>query len=514
MDCAIKIKHTFFVIILCVVGNCLTAQNLIENSLFNDIFDVYYLGSNIGVCPHPSFSGGSHKKWANGGGYHLCHGDSGQFQLWAPYAYRFTPGGSHMPATKRGLGYGNIITLQCGPDYPEFPVFRSINRCGRSRQFINYSNLNLEKDSLYVVEFFYRTNPFARFQSRNLTYGFYSDSVSLHDSIVVTKVNDVLDEYPSYDEWKHHRSFFTSTGEEMTLFFNGEGLDSLIKQTDSLRIPPYFPSPIRGHHNMHWRSAGTLIDDVHLYKASDTMFTVTLPEDTVLCLGDSLWLHAEPEGFKLEDTVTTYEWSTGETTQSIKVTETGEYWVEVRINHTYWARDTIVVEFEPYPEWPKPFGDILEQCNDVGSSWEEVNGPELKHGGLYFWSTGSDEQTAYVSEPGFYWLEVQTPCYTESDTFELKQINCIESDPYIPSAFTPGGHNPLWIIGGLEQGARVEVFDRWGQRVFHSEDYHNNWWDGTYNGAPLPTGVYTYRIVAPREGRDPYDEIGTVTIVR
>ncbi|MCC5917940.1 MAG: gliding motility-associated C-terminal domain-containing protein, partial [Cryomorphaceae bacterium] len=74
--------------------------------------------------------------------------------------------------------------------------------------------------------------------------------------------------------------------------------------------------------------------------------------------------------------------------------------------------------------------------------------------------------------------------------------------------------NPLWIIGGIEENTQVEVFNRWGQRVFKSDDYLNNWWDGTFNGQILPAGVYTYRIVAHYEMRDPVQKIGTVIIVR
>jgi gliding motility-associated-like protein len=46
---------------------------------------------------------------------------------------------------------------------------------------------------------------------------------------------------------------------------------------------------------------------------------------------------------------------------------------------------------------------------------------------------------------------------------------------------------------GIPQPYTFSVFDRWGNRVFHSDDYQNNW-DGTYNGQPLPLGAYTYQI--------------------
>ncbi|HXB30854.1 MAG TPA: gliding motility-associated C-terminal domain-containing protein, partial [Puia sp.] len=42
-------------------------------------------------------------------------------------------------------------------------------------------------------------------------------------------------------------------------------------------------------------------------------------------------------------------------------------------------------------------------------------------------------------------------------------------------------------------GATVDVFNRYGQPVFHSEN-SNKAWDGTYNGKPLPVGTYYYII--------------------
>jgi gliding motility-associated-like protein len=67
----------------------------------------------------------------------------------------------------------------------------------------------------------------------------------------------------------------------------------------------------------------------------------------------------------------------------------------------------------------------------------------------------------------------------------------------VPNAFSPNGDgiNDTWIISNLSAypGATVDVFNRYGQLVFHSENY-NKAWDGTYNGNPLPMGTYYYII--------------------
>ncbi len=67
----------------------------------------------------------------------------------------------------------------------------------------------------------------------------------------------------------------------------------------------------------------------------------------------------------------------------------------------------------------------------------------------------------------------------------------------VPNAFSPNGDgiNDTWIITNLSAypGATVDVYNRYGQLVFHSENASKAW-DGTYNGKPLPMATYYYII--------------------
>jgi len=67
----------------------------------------------------------------------------------------------------------------------------------------------------------------------------------------------------------------------------------------------------------------------------------------------------------------------------------------------------------------------------------------------------------------------------------------------IPNAFTPNGDgiNDYWNLKGMENnpGSLVQVFTRYGQKVFESKGYQHPF-DGTYGGKELPTGVYYYII--------------------
>ncbi len=80
-----------------------------------------------------------------------------------------------------------------------------------------------------------------------------------------------------------------------------------------------------------------------------------------------------------------------------------------------------------------------------------------------------------------------------SDTVLVKVSPIIK----INNTFTPNndGVNDYWDIIGLiaYHDATVDIFDRWGQKVFHSLGYPKPW-DGTYNGKPVPVGVYYYVI--------------------
>ena len=110
---------------------------------------------------------------------------------------------------------------------------------------------------------------------------------------------------------------------------------------------------------------------------------------------------------------------------------------------------------------------------------------------------------------------------TEIDTININITG--ELKLIIYSGFTPNGDgtNDLWDIdfATYYPEIKVMVFNRWGKQVFFSEGYGDEQrWDGTYNGADVPTGTYYYIIDL---GTDPVNQdkvsvpiSGTVTIIR
>ena len=86
----------------------------------------------------------------------------------------------------------------------------------------------------------------------------------------------------------------------------------------------------------------------------------------------------------------------------------------------------------------------------------------------------------------------------------------------IPSAFTPNGdgRNDTWRIFNIEgyPDCTIEIYNRWGNRVFYSKGYPTPW-NGTMNNQPLPIGTYLYIVRAHSRGNN-IMETGSVTIIR
>lgn len=119
----------------------------------------------------------------------------------------------------------------------------------------------------------------------------------------------------------------------------------------------------------------------------------------------------------------------------------------------------------------------------------------------YLWSPDVDMNNDTLKNPTVTGDINRTYTLTVTD-----KRGCVSSDTVyvevsptikINNTFTPNGDgiNDTWNITGLIAyvNATVDIFNRYGQPVFHSIGYPVPW-DGTYNGKPLPVGVYYYVI--------------------
>jgi gliding motility-associated-like protein len=140
-------------------------------------------------------------------------------------------------------------------------------------------------------------------------------------------------------------------------------------------------------------------------------------------------------------------------------------------------------------------------------------------GVTYSWSPNIDISSTTVKNPVVTGNvdEIYTLTVTDSRgcsaTSSVKVI--VSPTIVIPNAFTPNGDgvNDQWNIVGLQayQQCTVDIYDRNGQKVFHSVGYGVPW-DGTYAGKQVPYGAYYYIINPNFSGLHVLS--GNVTVIR
>jgi gliding motility-associated-like protein len=86
---------------------------------------------------------------------------------------------------------------------------------------------------------------------------------------------------------------------------------------------------------------------------------------------------------------------------------------------------------------------------------------------------------------------------------------------YVPNAFTIGGGlNDLFMVRAANIGAfDLSIYDRWGQKIFHTTDIHQGW-DGTHRGQFVPPDVYVWQINYQDGVGQAYTKKGNVTLLR
>jgi gliding motility-associated-like protein len=90
---------------------------------------------------------------------------------------------------------------------------------------------------------------------------------------------------------------------------------------------------------------------------------------------------------------------------------------------------------------------------------------------------------------------------------------------YAPNSFTPDDdeHNQTWsiVVEGIdEMNFTMEIFNRWGETVWKSNDI-NAEWDGTYGGIVVPEGSYIWRASYKERNNDGKQiHVGYVNVIR
>lgn len=205
-------------------------------------------------------------------------------------------------------------------------------------------------------------------------------------------------------------------------------------------------------------------------------------DDLIVCLNATTpYTISVPVGF------TSYLWSTGETTNSIEITAPGDYTVTVT-NAAGCDNSTTITAI------PSDVATIIDiVVNDF--------------------NRGNNTATILVTGPGIYEYSIDGFNYQDDPTFinlidvyytvrvrDKNGCGIVRQDFVVldyPQFFTPNndGFNDFWKIEGLEtlENAELFIFDRFGKLLKQSSPLGPGF-DGTYNGAPLPSSTYWFTL--------------------
>ncbi|MEN5309388.1 T9SS type B sorting domain-containing protein [Chryseobacterium cucumeris] len=207
-------------------------------------------------------------------------------------------------------------------------------------------------------------------------------------------------------------------------------------------------------------------------------------KDKTICAEAKTSLDAGP-GF------VSYEWSTGETTQSINNVGVGVYWVKLQTGKCFTLQEVRV-----HPSLQPVVSGIEITNNNItvtasggvppykysidGVNWQDSN---------VFTGLPRGENTIYVK-----------------DTYNCTPIQVTVTVPNLINAITPNGDNVNDVIDysalAYKKNLIFIVYDRYGNKLHEANKMNNFTWDGTAFGKKILTGTYWYTISWNENNKD------------
>ncbi|OAB80090.1 gliding motility-associated C-terminal domain-containing protein [Cochleicola gelatinilyticus] len=253
---------------------------------------------------------------------------------------------------------------------------------------------------------------------------------------------------------------------------------------------------------------GTYTVLISVPPCSDATFTVEvtlqdppsldLGPDAVLCDNSSFEIVPQITG---DTTGITYEWSTGETTPTIFVDETGTYDLTISVGPCI-VTDSIEVEIRD--PLIVDVGEDFKVCRDdpntitATTSEEGVTFQWFLNGDLLDGETNSTLTfTVPTNEFGSltYTVEISDGDCTGSDSVDILMYdvdNCLITEGISPNGDGKNDCLDLEFLGDRQGSFSIEIFNRHGRSLFKQNNYVNEWCGQTSEGDALPTGTYYY----------------------
>ena len=211
---------------------------------------------------------------------------------------------------------------------------------------------------------------------------------------------------------------------------------------------------------------------------------LTFPNEVVMCDGMGTTI-----GETLPNPGYTYQWSTGEQTPSIMVTQDGEYTLTVTNSSngmTCEATQTITVTTSVLPVISNIEIDDFKPNNTVAII-TEVDGD------FEYRLDNGEFQTSNVFED----VLAGVHTVTMRDIYGCGELTEDIVVVGFPAIFSPNGDvlNENWHVEGLSElnSPIVTIYDRYGKLIMEMNEFSVGW-DGNFKGKPLPSTDYWFKL--------------------
>ncbi len=235
-----------------------------------------------------------------------------------------------------------------------------------------------------------------------------------------------------------------------------------------------------------------------VYDSTNKVILITLREnliaypDTIICENSNVQL------FSFDRSESQYEWIGPNNYKSdkqnpilrkVKKNQEGIYTVSgIYFGCATFPRsiELIVVE-NPMPN----LGKDTFFCSDNGPIQLSINTSDN-----IIWEDGSNTSNRLIFEEGIYSIRL----VDEYNCFGVDSISIVDKCPlvlHIPNVFSPNGDNINDIFstfGSHINSYRMEIFTRWGERIFTSTELEEGWDGKISDGNYAAPGVYIYLI--------------------
>ncbi len=244
---------------------------------------------------------------------------------------------------------------------------------------------------------------------------------------------------------------------------------------------------------------------------ADSMILTLTGTDPVNCTNPDGLVNLEVSGGTFPYT---YSWDHGATTANLNKLEAGTYTVTVTDENG--CTTTASVNLAPPDSIAiDAVGDTLIELG--GSTPITTIGDTA--GGFFSWKPTSGLSCSTcpnpVASPEITTSYILT--YTRNSCFVYDTVRIEVIDFFIPTAFSPNGDgtNDLFIIYGTSI-ARVSlnIYDRWGEKIFEYSGEASSGWDGTYKSREMGPGVYPYYAEIEFENGRIERQPGSITLIR